>query len=68
MDRVYALRSDPNTAYLPGMYLVLHLKGIAGENLSDLEWLSLLLNSKFPRIFVESEVHGDGSAYGLPSP
>lgn len=45
----------------PGMLLAGRMKGANLEALSPQSFLNLMLNTKKPQIFAESQVHGDGS-------
>ncbi|MCZ8157672.1 MAG: hypothetical protein O9264_16255 [Leptospira sp.] len=49
----------------PGKYLTLNLKEIDLSNTSFEDFTELLLNTKVPQIFAESQVMGDGSDWNL---
>ena len=65
LKRLSAYRLAPGRSFPPGKYLARSLGNRNGEEFSDVEFLSLLLNTKLPRIFAESEVKGDGSDWTL---
>ena len=49
----------------PGKYMSLNLKGIDLSNLDLEDFTELLMNTKVPQIFAESQVIGDGSDWNF---
>jgi len=64
-ERLSNFHWEVGITYPPGKYLGRSLASSKVQEIADVEFLSLLLKTKRPRIFAESEVKGDGTDWTL---